>query len=1094
MDRPVANLDPGAVCHNVYDPRQKLFITCMPPPPQAGPLRFENSPHDPTLAFFGHGEPGADAEQLAQALPYTRGSFATAALGDIYTALPGDLAALGPAADMAEYQDLEESDDDYDSEVDEASETVAPADLIASPSRPSQADDDAQGVLDFFYCLLEFPSAYLPIKELAFRMGRDIDLEHRLARRKNRLRNDNEATQEPDRKRKRSVQDVDGDEPEAVDEDSLEYVEDPDEYRSPLWTIGGVSRLKFGRAEGEEDFVYIYTSFNDDTGESDLKSISKEHLRFYMNESGWNMQVWGRNGVFLNGTFHEQGAELELADKDTIAVKNLEFKFHLTPYVEDYYDGTKPREFVDMVTPDIVPPLPLEPDTTTNGNTASNTPAASVEAEKDPLLAEAPAKPVKLKLKIDVSGQKPEEKQKVPKSPSKKKPELDPENLLKPGEKLPERRGPGRPPANGKMSKREMRLRQKAQKEGKEYDAMMAKETREKSTTEAAAEGEEGAKEDSAKKKKKSRKRSTTVGEETGDQDAATPAGLSEPKADDTDPQPPREPSPKLEDYTEEQLAKPTGTYQDFLYTVLSESERPLALQQIYNAIKNRWPHFRFGVESNGWESSVRHNLQGCNYFRKARKEGKGHAWEINPEVPFVSKTTKKPETHFIKAPTQTPNPQYQARPAGAANVPGQTTTTPYSSQFRSNIPPLPGQGQPVNVTRVPATPSNTTHYSSPYIHNTTPSQVRPGQLAQTPGQATSVMPGQQRPANTVAPQTPQQRVAGHLPQGAQFSNPQLPQTSQQRPLVPPQTPQQRVMQGTLPSNLQRPTTGGTAGSMPTVGIRPGQPIPANLNQARPAIHNVTTPQSFVSSSYNAPRPATPSRLPLLIMDQIRANQVPTLFTDVKNKFVENLAPNERSSKAASFDMAIRWVMENSLKEDFKSRMPVQLDSGTVKVVDILRGLISNTMIHEAKQMRKQQNAQTIVRTGSNGGLTNGTQSRASTPGTPVQAQSNLATPGVGGGSRPASAQPGYTHATPQSSGVRNAASSSAAPGVARAAAPATGARPAANGSVQPTRIAGSNNAVTKSGPSPSIGEIHADVAKASVQPTNTPAPPAPPL
>ena len=641
---------------------------------------------------------GAGALDLGQALldqldgslanvPY--GSYTPTSVGLATTVLS---AAMAGSAGMADLYDALGDSDEYLSDIDEASETVAPADLIASPSRPSIGGDDARSLPELFHCLLEFPSSYYPVQVPAFRVGRDVLLEERLARHKNKFVSNGAVVQKASKKRKRNAQDVDGDQAEDdVLEGGAASGSDAEEWTSPLWTVGGVSGQKLDQIEGEEDLVYIYTPFNDQTGESDLKSISKEHLRFYLGQRGWNLQVLGRNGVFLNGDYHGQEAEVELADLDVIAIKDLEFHFHLTPLVQDC-PGADPGDLASLSDSDdgavgLQSQPPSKVDIPKFHDMVAGEPAPRGEVEGGQALsaASAPAKPVKLKLKLDTSQQKLDEKTKPPKSPSRsKKPELDPENLLKPGEKLPERRGPGRPPANGKMSKREMRLRQKAQKEGKEYDALVAKETREKSTAEGVAEGEDGSRDESARKKKKPNKRSTTAADE-GDLDASVAALHAERQDSSTD-FGPKEPSPKIEDYTEEQLAKPSGTYQDFLYTVLSEAGHPLALQQIYNAVKARWPHFRFGVESNGWESSVRHNLQGCTSFRKARKEGKGHAWEINPDVPFVSKTTKKPETHFVRPSSQPSTSQYQVRAIGIPPVAGQAPA-PMDRTFVQTLP-----------------------------------------------------------------------------------------------------------------------------------------------------------------------------------------------------------------------------------------------------------------------------------------------------------------------------------------------------------------------------------------------------------------------
>ena len=301
----------------------------------------------------------------------------------------------------------------------------------------------------------------------------------------------------------------------------------------------------------------------------------------------------------------------------------------------------------------------------------------------------------------------------------------------------PKRRGPGRPPADGVMSKRERRERQKAEAAGIPYGDPLPFKAKSK---EDDVEGGE-------KPKKKVKREISGVGEdgEDGGDDNA-----------DSAPPVPREPSPKESDYPPERLQKPDETYQVLLYQVLSEAKDPLALPGVYDAIKNKWPYFRFKVGGTGWESSVRHNLQSSKYFKKAGKAGKGHLWAIDPDEPFEHKAkraTPPPSAAAYQAPRPYPyanGMQMPARPAGVQQYPGYYAgQMPMANGQRPGMPP--GQQQyPGNY----------------YTHNTIgqpgvpgangPMQNRPG--APYPPQANGprpMGPGQQngfRPPGTASP------------------------------------------------------------------------------------------------------------------------------------------------------------------------------------------------------------------------------------------------------------------------------------------------------------------------------------------------------
>lgn len=109
---------------------------------------------------------------------------------------------------------------------------------------------------------------------------------------------------------------------------------------------------------------------------------------------------------------------------------------------------------------------------------------------------------------------------------------------------------------------------------------------------------------------------------------------------------PPRTPSPPMNeaDFTEEQLQRPSQNYVVLIYEAITNSKTgSLSLPQIYSAIEHKYPYYRFRVTTQGWQSSVRHNLGQHNAFRKVEKEGKGWQWGIVPGATVEKEKRKRP-------------------------------------------------------------------------------------------------------------------------------------------------------------------------------------------------------------------------------------------------------------------------------------------------------------------------------------------------------------------------------------------------------------------------------------------------------------------
>lgn len=190
---------------------------------------------------------------------------------------------------------------------------------------------------------------------------------------------------------------------------------------------------------------------------------------------------------------------------------------------------------------------------------------------------------------------------------------LDPAMEGLPIPTIPKKRGPGRPPKNGIMSKREQRLLKKQQQE-------MAKKTLPQPLpTEPPIKRKVG----------RPRKHPLPEGEDRPEKRKYKPRAPkldgegsdAERRAREKKEKRARPKSPplelKIEDYTEEQLQKPNKNYGMLIDETLTAAPDGLTLKQIYKRICQRYPWFHFHTETKGWESSVRHNLIGNEAFKK---------------------------------------------------------------------------------------------------------------------------------------------------------------------------------------------------------------------------------------------------------------------------------------------------------------------------------------------------------------------------------------------------------------------------------------------------------------------------------------------
>ena len=271
-------------------------------------------------------------------------------------------------------------------------------------------------------------------------------------------------------------------------------------------------------------------------------------------------------------------------------------------------------------------------------------------------------------------GKKPKEAAKQPPEPqiaeSIEGPPAAPVFTAEPGsalasvpiDELPQKRkGPGRPPKNGLVSKRDQALVKKKERDFEKAGVapppfnklleMVRHETKQK---EMLAKMQSGALPPGTEMPAPVETDLAAVAAKTpsvpAQGDGAEPSGSLPPDSmhRPSSPRPKRvvrTPSPMKPEsaYTEDELKKPSATYVHILDEILRDHPAGQAdLQEIYDRIQKRYPHYKYRATTTGWQSSVRHNLLSAPRFKETGKSGKGKLWTIDYDVPLEREKKKK--------------------------------------------------------------------------------------------------------------------------------------------------------------------------------------------------------------------------------------------------------------------------------------------------------------------------------------------------------------------------------------------------------------------------------------------------------------------
>ncbi|KAJ5104009.1 hypothetical protein N7532_004538 [Penicillium argentinense] len=598
------------------------------------------------------------------------------------------------------------------------------------------------------------------------------------------------------------------------------------------------------------------------------RGISRRHVRIAYNfdRNLFEMEVMGRNGAFIGADWLSPGQVRPLHSGDYIQIGGVRIRF-LLPDVPIGETGADRMEEQQQ--------LPEEEDVDATADVDLDA-AHDIDAEheiddmdkpmSDSPDSKEPSKATKIVLKNKDQD------------PTKPVPSI--ESGGDKGEQPARRRGPGRPPKDGIMSKRERAELAREQKLAAKREAnggvtpppanrppKAGKTTSTAPTTKESVGAESPTSSKPAEKRKYTKRKkgdgtpmdfplpSTEGGQFSAEQppeEYVKPPPVKKRK-------PSRSPSPNYPPesaYSPEDLAKPPYNYAVLIFDALTEARTPMTLKQIYRALKLKYPYFRFKCETEGWTSSVRHNLNGNGHlFMHAERDGKGWSWQLRPGASVEKEKKRRPSPPPPQAPPAPPQqymppmPHSYAPPSGApAPMPNQHQ---HQQQQHFQFPSMPSNF---------SAPSSTSQHSSPYPLPSTaaPPASTPAAAAAPPppaaAAAAAAAPTAPMPASAPAP-TPASASAAPAPAPVQAS---APAPAPAPASVPASAPP--PVSAPAPAPASAPTAAPTPTPAP-VPAPASFPIPSTIRNNLPAAFAQTIPSTYTSPyASNPPPQAAPAR------------------------------------------------------------------------------------------------------------------------------------------------------------------------------------------------------------------------------------------
>ncbi|KAH6985664.1 hypothetical protein BKA56DRAFT_578813 [Ilyonectria sp. MPI-CAGE-AT-0026] len=627
------------------------------------------------------------------------------------------------------------------------------------------------------------------------------------------------------------------------------------------------------------------------------KAISREHLKIAYNQEEGVFEAipLHKNGFFCEDV-HYKSEKVVLKCGDRLQIKDIDFRF-LINGVERGCTGAE--EDVEEITPTTKKrthggkEMSFDFESSHGNGEVRDTSDELSEVASPPELSDFgdgdadgdaegdPEEDAEVDAEGDVDGDGEEEEIEEADvvetvEAELERPSLDPEGRVKHElmpqphslmPQMPKKRGPGRPPKNGIMSKREQRLLKKQQQEMAKKTLPQAPPVEPPIKRKVGRPRKHPLPENSSERPEKRKYKPRKPKNEDGAEGSDAERRAREKKEKKARPKsPPLE--LKIEDYTEEQVQKPNKNYGVLIdETLTAAGPDGLTLKQIYKRICQRYPWFYFHTETKGWESSVRHNLIGNEAFKKDETT---NLWSRVPGVELDAGKKRK---------ASSPD-----RGLAAAQAYGQY---PYPYNAAQHIPPgapgyhAPGQAPPVY--QVPA-------YNA--------QQGQPGRPVQPYG-ASASPPGQ--PVLPVASQPPAPaQLPGYGPPPAparpQLGAPQPGAYSSPYARPPPSaTPPIKNEDGHAPAAVppaQQPAAAPIAAK--TV------PGPVSISQHPVAAVAAVAPVAPVAAAPSrpaaTPTPTTPAR-------PVIEPRLLTAVVGLKNGLVENLK-KARNPKAEAIVMS----------------------------------------------------------------------------------------------------------------------------------------------------------------------------------------------
>ncbi|KAL2860355.1 hypothetical protein BJX68DRAFT_83305 [Aspergillus pseudodeflectus] len=576
------------------------------------------------------------------------------------------------------------------------------------------------------------------------------------------------------------------------------------------------------------------------------RGISRKHVKIAYNfeKNFFEMEVLGRNGAFIGADWLSPGQIRPLHSGDYIQIGGVRIRF-LLPDVPIGETGADIEE---------------EPFAPEHENSQSVAAAENEQEEADKI--KDGSQPTKIVFKTKDADTS-RVAQSVEGSGDGQQPPA-------------RRRGPGRPPKDGIMSKRERAELAREQKLAARREAnggvtpppQQSKSKAGKTTTTATIPGgtavpSQPAEDESPNSKPEKRKYTKRKKPDGTSMDIPLPSLEGGQFPPEHQPQeyvkpppvkkrkPSRSPSPNYPPesaYTPEDLAKPPYNYAVLIFDALTEATTPMTLKQIYRALKLKYPYFRFKCETEGWTSSVRHNLNGNSHlFMHAERDGKGWSWQLRPGA-SVEKEKKRRPSPPPPAPSQPPQtapsvtPQYMPPPTntyanqpngqpGIANSHFQFSSMPSTPYLPTTTTPAPAPAPAAAPAPAP-TPTPAPQHPTPYPPPAQPTASSPFPLPNTIRNSLPPAFAQTAPTTYTSPYAsdpPPQLLQYQQSQQAQAQQ----QQQQQHMQPPPPPPQHQPPYHPPNSQPHPPPQSHPPNNHQSQSFRPGHP-PQHQHQQPP--------------------------------------------------------------------------------------------------------------------------------------------------------------------------------------------------------------------------------------------------------------------